>query len=539
MVVQLGLLIYRLASGQCLLHGMYSIKQVLAALEHGMLRPSLDGVLNMQSPLAPEGHNTQGKQRVSASKRLQQSGARQCGSVRLPRRRHKSVTMVRSCSEERDVSKSLGIPNELTGRLISHCSKLCLQVMIEHCLCQASLDMGHDWALYEVQRSLSLCCSATQWSPALLPYSVTCTTLHLPRKWQLWATAVPTLQLGSLDLLSGHVNEKRLTMLPETMPHLRYKHRHIESEERATAMSVAEDACQLWVGVEKGNSGAVYVFEVPSLELLDSTDLEDQDTAVLSVFAMPPPDQTRQKQLVLVGLACGELLVFIASLHDSSEEVYPTRQCVCRVKSGIYQPCMAMAHSGGTVFCSIGNHLAVLEPNDYLKSDSFQARYPNAANSVDASKVVSLAQLITGERGSCVERRYHRLAIMQLATCPLGVWLVQRHSFMLFLLDAQLQHCKAVVDCRYEVNQNTLRMCGSVRMSLFSNRSAAQRKVCLHLTVSAAGTGEVVIVCMNQVYFTGVFYQVSLIWLKVWWERTDSSTPWLSRNFFEPPAVQV
>ena len=442
MIIQLGLLIYKLACGQELLHKMYTTRQVVTAIESGLLRPSFDGVIFDET-------SDERKRHAEAKPTLQLRRQRSSDSVQLRRRRFSVKS--RSNSVERNQRRSQS-PRDarqaLPHRAVSQCAKLCMQSVLEVCLRQSNLETGQDRALVEVEQNLPLCCSATQWSPAILPHNVTCSTLYTQRKWLVWATAMPWLQLGSLDLLSGRVREHRLSLLPDTMPHLRFKHRYVESEERATAMVIAEDVGQLWLGVEKGLCGSIYVFDLMSFELLDSTDLGDQDTAVLSALALPKTDSSSHSQLIFVGLACDEVLVFRTCALDGRDDRLPTRMCICRVKSGLSQPCMAMARLGRTVLCSYGNHIATLDPAAYLKLDNTEPKIPRTAPIQRTKKTSSLAQIVSSDRGSCVERRHHRLAIMDLSPCSLGVWLVQRHSSLLVLFDSQLHQCKAILDCK-------------------------------------------------------------------------------------------
>eukprot|EP00117_Sycon_ciliatum_P038110 scpid7149/ scgid1972/ len=307
MFIQLGVVLYEVVSGERLLCGILNTKQLVRAFRSKRLRPSLDELMLDIFPLPKEEDEVSDRQglqphhqprmRSDTTSSIVTPTGRRCNSDGTHRRRrqerdHNNVQRWRSNS---DVTRVTQVDID---RLLSSCSKLCMQSVMEKCWSLANRQqICADDEFDHLRRMLALCCAATQWSPACLDHHITAAAHYSSKKTLVWATGVPRIQLGRLDLVNGVSQPQPISFIPDTMPHLRRRHVAVRSEERVTSIAIAETAQQIWVGVERNTSGAVYVFSCVTQEIIDSIDFEeDCDSAVLTVLAVPHPRQAAENK---------------------------------------------------------------------------------------------------------------------------------------------------------------------------------------------------------------------------------------------------
>lgn len=463
MFVQLGVVLYELVCGEKMLCGIMTTSQLVHSFRNRRLRPSLEDMLLDIIPLPREQQlkdksnakpHQQPRRRVDTTLSLEET--RRCNSEST--RRRNELYKPEKIGRTRSNSDVSSITHTVIDRLLSSCSKLCLQAVMEKCWALALAEqICAEEVLEELTQSLTLCCSATQWSPACIQHHVTALAHDPERKVMVWATALPRLHLGKLDLRTGVCQPQPISFLPDTMPHLRNRHMAVRSEERVMCMTIADIVGQLWVCLERNTSGAVYVFSLSTLEVMDSMDFDEgQDSAVLCAVAVPSAyatDNGVQYQFVLVGLACGQVLVFQATATVMGEEPRsPLKQCLGKFAPGNQQPCMvlSMAHNPAAVLCAFGTSLCPLEVNQLNKLlKVVKPETPRCVVEQKLTKVHQLASVLTGPGGkSLLDRRFLRSGIIKLLPSCYGVWLIQRHSHIVVLLDNDLQQCKLLLDIR-------------------------------------------------------------------------------------------
>ena len=462
MFVQLGIVLYELVSGERLLCGILTTGQLVQAFRNRRLRPSLEDLLLDYVPL-PTNDRPLDRQSLRPRKQPRHHStapemsrdSRLCSSEGT--RRQSQLYQLEKTGRALSNSDVSSVTHTVIDRLLSSCSKLCLQAVMEQCWSLAVAEQIYsEDILDQLQRGLVLCCSATQWSPASIQQQVTAVSHYPARKSLIWGTGAPRLQLGKLDLRTGMNQPQPMSFIPDTMPHLRNRHIAVRSEQRIMCMTIAEAVGQLWVCLERNTAGAVYVFNALTLEVMDSFDFnDDDDCAVLSVVAVPPARSNTLclQQVVLVGLSSGDVLVFLASSAPiADEQTSPLKNCVCKLDSGETQPCMVLAlgSSPTSVLCALGSSLCILDTNHLMQlATSMKRDSPLCVETKQLPGTVNLSSILVDTNGKpLLDRRLMRSGVTKLLPCAYGVWVIQRHSHIVILLDSELKTCKLLMDAK-------------------------------------------------------------------------------------------
>ena len=249
----------------------------------------------------------------------------------------------------------------------SSCSKICLQMFMQECFdTRKSLFIVNTLQLLP---KLSLCSGDGSWSPLRTCVNIECIENCADTGLIHWASGSRGLVVGTLDPVTGKTNNRILQAAP-TPPSGLFANRKGKAAPnavgRATAIAIVKETQQMWVGIENGNMGSLYVFDLPDMDTHYYTPMSED--AVLCLLACNDAlykvgASQRSKYSVLIGLANGTIQIFTG---HSSDGITVCRNPLKGHKQVIAIPnrlsCLSMVLTpSGDIWCACSDTIQILD----------------------------------------------------------------------------------------------------------------------------------------------------------------------------------
>lgn len=369
------------------------------------------------------------------------------------------------------LQQSSGGGGDEPSSIVTGCQRLCLQTIITDCLTPHNQKRP---TLKAIRDRLCLCVGGLKWSPLRMSVSVECLHCAGDPQCVYWVSGTRGLIVGSFNPDTGEVFRHIIleAPVPSSGMFANRKGKPIPlAVGHATCLTVVKATMQLWVGTENGSKGSLHVFDLPDMKNHHSIHLQD---AVLSLLAVNGGPQAGSHQLlcyrVFAGLANGSIIMFSGMHKDKVAEMplHGARKVIVTKDRG---PCLSLVlDPRGRLWYSRGDSVEVIDPftlQHIAELSSLQVQRPvadlilpsptgdtanqkrPASPSLTVPNNVSRNKQLT--RKVTISYKPKPDVVIQLAVSPQGMWSVARRSTKLFCWDLETGKQRVVYDIRYVI----------------------------------------------------------------------------------------
>ena len=414
-VLQLGILIYELATGKQPLQDVHPPSFIITSALHGCLHLSVEAQIRAD---------------------------------------HMALQQSNDGEEDESVS------------LVTGCQRMCLQTIINDCL------MPHNNrrpTLKAIRDRLCLCVGGFKWSPLRMSISVECLHCAGDPQCVYWVSGSRGLIVGNFNPDTGEVFRHIIleAPVPSSGMFANRKGKPVPlAVGHATCLTVVKATMQLWVGTENGSKGSLRVFNLPHMKDHHSIHLQDAVLSLLAVNGTPQADSHPElRYRVFAGLANGSIVMFSGMHMDKVVDMplHGARKVIITKDRG---PCLSLVlDPRGRLWYSRGDSVEVIDPftlQHIAELSSLQFQRPKAnlvLPSVTGEGAVSQEPLSTLSvsdpnvahkltRKVTISYKPKPEVIIQLAVSPQGMWSVARRSTKLFCWDLETGKQRVMYDIK-------------------------------------------------------------------------------------------
>lgn len=372
------------------------------------------------------------------------------------------------------LQQSSGGREDEPSSLVTGCQRLCLQTIISDCL---SLHNSKRPTLESIRDRLCLCAGGFKWPPLQMIISVECLHCAGDPQCVYWVSGSRGLIVGNFNPDTGEVFRHIIleAPIPTSGMFANRKGKPIPlAVGHATCLTVVKATMQLWVGTENGSKGSLHVFDLPDMKNHHSIHLQD---AVLSLLAINGSPRADSPQLlcyrVFAGLANGSIIMFSGMHKDRVAQMplHGARKVIVTKDRG---PCLSLVlDRHGRLWYSRGDSVEVMDPltlQHIAELSSLQVQRPKANLILPSPTSDAVSQKPLGNqkppaslslsvpnsashkskltRNVTISYKPRPDVIIQLAVSPQGVWSVVRRSTKIFCWDLETGKQRVAYDIR-------------------------------------------------------------------------------------------
>jgi len=345
----------------------------------------------------------------------------------------------------------------------SSCSKMCLQMFMQECF-----DIRKSSAItstIQLLPKLSLCSGDGCWSPLRTCVNIECIENYTDTGLVLWASGSRGLVVGTLDPVTGKTTSHILQAAP-TPKSGAFSNRKGKPAPiavgRASAIAVVKETQQMWIGMENGNMGSVYVFNLPDMDIHYHINMQD---AVLSLLACNDAlykigASERSRHSVLVGLANGTIQIFTGHSSDGTTICQnPLKGQIQMIAIPNRLSCLSMVMTpSGHIWCACGETIQILDTSKLQFCDSLVSNQHRNSPVLQHTGLLSSPKpgrhnpIRLSTRDVNILAKLHENTkadlILSLAYSSQGIWSVARRGTSVKLWDINTNKIKTEFDIK-------------------------------------------------------------------------------------------
>ena len=359
-----------------------------------------------------------------------------------------------------DISIEASLSLRRSSNNTASCSKTCLEMFMRECF--DIRRCSNVTSTIQLLPKLSLCSGDGNWSPLRTCVNIECIENSASTGLVYWASGSRGLVVGTLNPQTGQTSKHILQAAPTPTSGM-FKNRKGKPAPiavgRASAIAIVRETQQMWVGIENGSMGSVYVFNLPNMDTHYYVHMQD---AVLCLLACNDAlykigASERSKHSVLVGLANGSIQIFTGHSSDGTTVCdNPLRGQIQVIAIPNRLSCLSMVLTrSGDIWCACGDTIQILNTSTLKFRDSLMS------NQHRNSPVLQHTELTTSARNNpnrLSKKEFTILAklhentkadlIVLLVFSFQGIWSVVRRGTSVKLWDINTSKIKTEFDIK-------------------------------------------------------------------------------------------